>query len=70
VIISTKFCKYWECSKAKSGKFEVSETGIMKPMFQKVTGHLMIEESRENRREINRNISSRPKKRSKSSIRV
>ena len=23
VIISTKFCKYWECSKAKSGKFEV-----------------------------------------------
>ena len=46
VIISTKYCEYWECRKNENGFFFVVENGLMRPIFDMDKGHLMVEGSR------------------------
>ena len=40
VIIATKKCPYWMCKK-QNGNYFVHETGQMRPIFDKDSGHLI-----------------------------
>ena len=42
-VYKSKFpCQYWECRKTQSGKFKVTEVGVMNAVFRKFDYHLLI----------------------------
>ena len=43
VYKSTFPCAYWKCKKTQSGKFKVTEVGVMDAVFRKFDCHLLIE---------------------------
>ena len=55
-MVSKSFapCQYWKCKKKQSGKFEVTERGIMHAVFRKSDGHLLIERCNETRQRVQR----------------
>ena len=47
-------CQYWKCKKKQSGKFEVTERGLMHAVFRKSDGHLLIASCNETRQRVQR----------------